>query len=315
MADYLTDEWIAQQQQRLDAAHEQVAQAIALFERAGDSLPRLEAALQATEERVARLRAELEQARAGFRGEADGWLKRLEEEGKAQALGLGQRLSEILKDLEELRDQRLLWELRERVESLRQQWSATQDEWLEALREEVAAAEARVQEPLRELSEELRGGLEALRGEASAAQTGLRQELGSQLDQLREWLGHMELQIGTVSQGLEQEARDRQELTRALDTERSAREALGQELRALQQAHAQLQGEFGAQLQRQQELERQLQGLAQTLEQLGNTTASTQQDNATRLDRLERHMRSLLAWFSSVRGLARLFRHPQEVQG
>lgn len=315
MADYLTDEWIAQQQQRLDAAHEQVAHAIALFGRAGDSLPRLEAALQASEEHVSRLRMEFEQARAGFHGEVNGLLKRLKEEGKVQIERLGQHLSEILKDLEGLRDQRLLWELRERVESLKQQWSATQEEWLEALREEVAAVEARVQEPLRDLDQNLRGRLEALQSEVFGAQTALRQELSSQLDQLRELLGHMNSQISTVSQSLEQEARERQALTRALDTERSAREALGQELHTLQQTHALLQEEFGVQSRRQQELERQVQELAQTLEQLGETITNTQQNNATRLDRLERYMRSLLAWFGSVRGLARLFKNPQGVEG
>lgn len=284
MTDYLTDEWIAQQQQRLDAAYEQVARAIALFGRAGDSLPRLEAALGSAEERLDRLRADLEQARAGLRGETERWLRQLKEEGKNQTEQLGQRLSELLKDLKGLRDQQLLWELRERIEVLKRQWSEAQQEWLEALQDEVAAAETRVRE------------------EAA----GLHQELSVQLEQLQE-------RLENLSQNLEQEVGERQTLARALDAERSARERTDQELRTLRQDHARLQEELGAQLRRQQELERQLQEQAQALERLSDAATRNQRDNAARLERLEQQVRSLLAWFGSFRGLSRLFRNPQEV--
>lgn len=288
MTDYLTDEWIAQQQQRLDAAYERVARAIALFSRAGDSLPRLEAALGSAEERLDRLRADLEQARAGLRGETERWLRQLKEEGKSQTEQIGQRLSELLKDLKGLRDQQLLWELRERIEVLKRQWSEAQEKWLEALQDEVAAAETRVRE----------------------GAAGLHQELSVQLEQLQE---RVELRLENLYQNLEQEVRERQTLARTLDAEQSARKQLDQELRTLRQDYARLQEELGAQLRRQQELERQLQEQAQALERLSDAATRNQRDNAARLERLERQVRSLLAWFGSFRGLARLFRNPQEV--
>lgn len=321
MANYLDENWIDSQRERIEVALSEVEQSLALFEQATQAMPRLQQRLQAAEKQV---ESALEQAKSALshksvelRAELNGFTKEELDKFRAHLARAYQRVS-----LAE--DGKLLASLQEDVDRVSS--SST------ALEAKIVGELDLLQQRLSDLGSQLHtqqqkghlleGGLDDLAAKTQASFEDLRSDV-TQLAQ----------ELNTLKTQLLQEIQRNSSLAEVVEANATQQQAVVMELRAallgLQREHSQTKDELG-------QLKREVASLKEsallTGEQIPKLQVAVDEANSTlklqltsslpsegtvveRLVRLEVFKNQVTAWFNKVTGLSRLFTPLGESRG